>query len=316
MYKDFYPEIESNKSGFITPDQIHQVYWEECGNPEGTPVIFVHGGPGVGSTAYDRRFFDPDLYRIILFDQRGSGRSTPLGETRNNHQDYLLSDIEMIREELGVEKWHVFGGSWGSTLGLYYAINHPERCISLTLRGIYLHRAEEIDYFINGMSLMFPEVQRDFESILNEDEKKDILESYYRRLNSGDEQVRMEAAKAWSIHEAACCTLLPNEEFLKSLTSDKVALSVARLENLYMRDNRFEPDNYLIENIDRIRQIPARIIQGRYDAVAPLKSADDLSQAWPEAEFIIVPDAGHSSHEPGIRHQLISATDHFAVLSS
>jgi proline iminopeptidase len=316
MRKEFYPEIEPNRHGFLKPDGIHQVYWEECGNPEGTPVIFVHGGPGVGSTAYDRRFFNPELYRIILFDQRGSGRSLPLGEIRNNHQDFLVSDMEAIRSELDINKWHVFGGSWGSTLGLYYAIKHPQRCISLTLRGIYLHRKEEIDYFINGMGLLFPEVQNDFESILSESEKEDILESYYHRLNSEDQHICMEAAKAWSIHEAACCTLLPNEDFLSSLTQDKVALSVSRLENLYMRDNRFEPDNFLIENIDKVRDIPARIIQGRYDVVAPLKTAYDLSQAWPEAEFIIVPDAGHSSHEPGIRHELISATDHFAKFSS
>lgn len=316
MYREFYPEIEVNRSGFLTPDGIHSVYWEECGNPQGAPVLFVHGGPGVGSTSYDRRFFDPQAYRIVLFDQRGSGRSTPLGETRNNHQSLLVADIEMLRQELGIEQWHLFGGSWGSTLALYYAICHPQRCLSLTLRGIYLHRKEEIDWFINGMGLMFPEVQREFESILTDEEKKDILESYYLRLHSEDQEIKMEAARAWSKHEAACCTLLPNQDFLNSLTKDEVALSVSRLENLYMRDNQFVPDNYLIDNLDKIRNIPARVIQGRYDVVAPLKSADDLCQAWPEAEFIIVPDAGHSSHEPGIRDQLIAATRYFANLES
>jgi proline iminopeptidase len=311
---EFYPEIEPFDSGMLALDGTHTMYWEQSGNPYGVPAIFLHGGPGAGSGPKHRRFFDPAFYRIVIFDQRGAGRSTPLGELKDNTTPHLIADIERLREHLGIERWLVFGGSWGSTLALAYAEHHPARCLGLVLRGIFLCRQSEVDWFLVGLRNLFPETWRKFTAPLAERERADyrtILETYYQRLAHPDPAVHMPAAHAWSVYEGSCSTLLPNPELVAHFDSDVVALGLARIEAHYFMHDIFLPENFLLDNIDSIRHVPTVIVQGRYDAVCPIVSADDLVQAWPEAEYHIIPDAGHSAFEPGIRKALIAATEGF-----
>jgi proline iminopeptidase len=305
----FYPEIEPFEQGELAVDEPHVLYWEQCGRPDGEPILFVHGGPGAGSTTTDRRFFDPEHFRVVLFDQRGCGRSRPIGDLSRNTPDHLVADIERLREHLGIDTWHVFGGSWGSTLSLHYAEEHPERCRSLTLRGIWLLRDEELEWWLYGMRAIQPERWRAFAEHLPASDRGDLLEGYWKLLDGADRRAALAAAVQWATYEVASCTLLPNEEFLAHFEDEPVAWAVARLEAHYFRTARFEPHDRLLRRVDRIRGIPATLVHGRYDIVCPVKSAVDLHEAWPEATLTIVEDAGHSSHEPGITRELVAATD-------
>jgi proline iminopeptidase len=308
---DLYPPIEPHAAGMLRVDGRHQIYWEESGNPRGVPVLFLHGGPGAGATPAHRRFFDPNFYRIVILDQRGAGRSLPHGETVDNTTPLLVEDIEAVRKHRGIDQWHVFGGSWGSTLALAYAETHPNRVRALILRGIFLCRKSEIEWFLYGIRNVFPEAWRAFSGFLPPDERGDLLESYYQRLIDPDPAVHMPAARAWSVYEGACSTLLPSPETITAFGEDRMALGLARIEAHYFRHNIFLPENSLLANVDRIRRIPATIVQGRYDMVCPTVTADDLTRAWPEAEYVIVPDAGHSAMEPGIRASLVTAMERF-----
>jgi proline iminopeptidase len=285
------------------------MYWEEAGNPRGVPALFLHGGPGAGATAVHRRFFDPAFWRIVVYDQRGGGRSTPLGETRDNTPAHLIGDIEALRRELAIDRWLVFGGSWGSTLALLYAQAYPQSCRGLVLRGIFLARAEEIEWFLYGIRTVFPEAWRAFAGFIPEAERGDLLAAYYRRLIDPDPRIHMPAARAWSLYEGACSTLLPNPETVAAFGEDRLALGLARIEAHFFTHHLLSGSDDLIARVDRIRRLPATIVQGRYDMVCPIRSADELARAWPEAEYVIVPDAGHSAMEPGIREQLVLATE-------
>jgi proline iminopeptidase len=304
-----YPDIGANSSGMLSVDSIHTLYWEESGNPNGIPVIFLHGGPGAGTVPENRRFFDPSSYRIVLFDQRGSGRSTPLGETKNNTTQSLLSDIEALRLFLGIERWAVFGGSWGSTLALVYAENFPDRCIALLLRGIFLCRKQEIEWFLYGMKTFFPESWAVFSGHLPVAERQDLLKNYHKRLVHPDPAIHMPAALAWSVYEGSCSMLMPNASGMAQFTNDKFALGLARMEAHYFVNNIFLRENYILDHAYALRDIPGVIIQGRYDMVCPLTTAADLSKAWDRARFTVVPDAGHSSSEEGISAALVEATN-------
>jgi proline iminopeptidase len=310
-----YPPLDPYQTGHEQVDSIHCIYWEQCGNPNGVPVLFLHGGPGAGASPMHRRFFDPAHYRIVIMDQRGAGRSRPLGETRNNTTAHLVADIEHLRRRLGIARWHVFGGSWGSTLALAYAQEHPERCISLVLRGIFLMRRSEVDWFLYGMRMIFPEAWSQFAGFLPDSERGDLLEGYYRRLMHDDPAVHLPAARAWSIYEGACSTLLPNPDTVAAAGEDAHALGLARIEAHYFRNNLFDPETLLLDRVNRIRHIPTAIVQGRYDVVCPIATADELRLAWPEARYVVVPDAGHSAMEPGIRAALIDATQRFRTLA-
>lgn len=290
-------------------DSRHQIYWEESGNPRGVPVLFLHGGPGAGATPAHRRFFDPGFYRIVIIDQRGAGRSLPHGEIVDNTTPLLVEDIEAVRKHRGIDQWHVFGGSWGSTLALAYAEAYPVYVRALILRGIFLCRKSEIDWFLYGIRNVFPEAWRAFSGFLPAAERGDLLEFYYRRLTDPDPVVHMPAARAWSVYEGACSTLLPSPETITAFGEDRMALGLARIEAHYFRHGIFLPENSLLENVDRVRRIPATIVQGRYDMVCPAVTADDLTRAWPEADYVIVPDAGHSAMEPGIRAALVAAME-------
>jgi proline iminopeptidase len=307
--RDLFPPIEPYRTGTLRLDARHTMYWEQSGNPRGVPALFLHGGPGAGATAVHRRFFDPDYWRIVIFDQRGAGRSTPLSETVDNSPDHLRDDIERLRVALGIDKWLVFGGSWGSTLALHYAETHPDRCIALVLRGIFLCRREEVEWFLYGVRRVFPEAWRAFSGFLPEAERDDILGFYYRRLLDPDPCIHMPAARAWSVYEGACSTLLPNPETLAAFGEDRLALGLARIEAHFFSRHLFSGDKDLIARIGQIRRLPGSIVQGRYDMVCPIRSADELARAWPEAKYVIVPDAGHSAMEPGIREQLVLATE-------
>ena len=308
---ELYPPLEPHASGMLALDRIHAMYWEESGNPDGAPVVFLHGGPGAGSAPNHRRFFDPAHYRIVVYDQRGAGRSTPLGELRENTTPHLIADIERLRAHLGIERWLVFGGSWGSTLALAYGETHPQRCLGFILRGIFLCRTSEIDWFLYGLRNLFPEAWRAFADPIPADERHDLLAAYYKRLSDPDPAVHMPAARAWGIYEGSCSTLLPSPDTVAHFASDVVALGLARMEAHYFTHNIFLPDNSLLADIGRLRSIPAAIVQGRYDAVCPIVSADDLHKAWPEAEYVVVPDAGHSAWEPGISAELVKAAEKF-----
>ena len=312
----FHPEIEPYASGRLPVDAPHDLYWEECGNPDGIPILFVHGGPGAGCSLFDRRFFDPARFRVVLLDQRGSGRSRPHGELEGNDADALAADFERLREARGIERWHVFGGSWGSTLGLHYAELYPERVMSLTLRGIWLMRDEEIHWWLHDLGKIQPELWRRFVEQVPEGERDDLLEAYWRLLTGDDRDAALAAAKAWSVYEGSSCTLLPNPEFADMFEDAEMAWSLARLEAHYFRNVRFQPDTLLLDRVDRIRHIPAFAVHGRYDLVCPVKSYDDLRRAWPELDGVIVPDAGHSSHEPGITRELVAATARIAETGS
>lgn len=311
MDNNFYSPIEPYATGWLELDAIHTMYYEESGNPNGMPVIFLHGGPGAGASPNHRRFFDPDFYRIIIFDQRGAGRSKPLGELTDNTTPHLIRDIEQLRRQLAIERWLVFGGSWGSTLAIAYAETHPERCTGLILRGIFLCRRSEIQWFLYDIRNIFPEPWRRFAEYLPPSERHDLLDAYYRRLIDPDPEVHMPAARSWSIFEGSCSTLLPSEETVDYYASDRVALGLARIEAHYFKHDIFLPLDSLLQNIECLRGIPAVVVQGRYDAVCPIVSADDMVRSWPEADYSVVPDAGHSAFEPGISAALIAASNNF-----
>jgi len=313
--RELYPEIQPHQSGMLELDDIHTMYWEVSGNPRGVPVVFLHGGPGAGTTASHRRFFDPAHYRIVLFDQRGAGRSLPLGEIRSNTTPHLIRDIESLRAHLGIDRWLVFGGSWGSTLALAYAESHPKHCTGLVLRGIFLCRKHEIDWFLYDIRHIFPEAWRAFAEYLPAAERADLLGHYHRRLMDPDPAVHMPAARRWSVYEGSCSTLLPSPETVAAFGDDRMALGLARMEAHYFANNIFLPENSLLDELPRIRRLPAIIVQGRYDVVCPIVTADELHRAWPEASYVVVPDAGHSAMEPGIRSALVAATDRFRALA-
>lgn len=314
--RDFYPPIEPINKGFLKVSDIHNLYWEECGNPQGQPVVFLHGGPGGGIGPDLRRFFDPKAYRIILFDQRGSGASTPNAELKDNTTWDLVKDIETLREMFKIDKWVVFGGSWGSTLALAYAITHPERVKGLILRGIFLCRPSEIKWFYQeGASQIFPDVWDEYLKPIPTNERHDMVTAYYKRLTDSNADVRLTAAKAWSKWEAATSRLFVSPEAIDEFDDPEYALSFARIECHYFTNNAFfKTDNWLLENIDKIRHIPGVIVQGRYDVVCPARSAWDLHKAWPEAKFTFIADAGHAAAEPGTKSALIEATDAFKNL--
>ncbi len=309
--RHLYPEIEPHRTGTLDVGDYHRLYWEESGNPDGTPALFLHGGPGSGATPMHRRFFDPDYYRIIILDQRGSGRSVPLGCIDENTTPHLISDLEVLRNHLGVEKWLVFGGSWGSSLALAYAYAHAERCFALVLRGIFLCRDHEIEWFLRGMGTIFPEAWREFIEFLPTTERQDILGSYYERLIDPDPNVHMPAAQAWCRYEASCSTLRVSPEIGSIFENPNRALGLARIEAHYFRNNLFLEKDELLQKCEILQNIPGAIVQGRYDIVCPIQSADRLSRAWPRAEYTVVPDAGHSAMEPGIMRALVKATNDF-----
>jgi proline iminopeptidase len=313
---DFYPAIEPNKKGFLKVSDLHEIYYEESGNPEGAPIVFLHGGPGGGTDADQRRFFDPHAYRIVLFDQRGCGQSKPHAELKENTTWDLVSDIEKIREYLKIEKWVVFGGSWGSTLALTYAVTHPARVKGLILRGIFLCRPEELQWFYQqGASWIFPDVWEKYWNYIPADERSNMMKAYYSRLTSDNSETRLTAAQIWSQWEAATSRLFVDAKSIEAYGEPEKALAFARIECHYFMNNAFFPsNNYLLENIEKIKGIPGVIIQGRYDVVCPAKSAWDLHRLWPEAEIKFIPDAGHAAAEPGTRAALIEATDQMRSL--
>lgn len=311
--RTLYPAVEAYDQGRLQVSPTHSLYYEQSGNPDGLPAVFLHGGPGGGTVPDHRRYFDPQTYRIVLFDQRGSGLSTPHASLEDNTTWHLVDDVERLREHLGIERWVVFGGSWGSTLSLAYAETHPDRVMALVLRGIFLCRPKEIRWFYqDGASFIFPDRFEDYIAVIPEDERDDVVGAFYRRLTSEDEAERLAAARAWSVWEGSTLKLIPDQGTIDEFEDPARALALARIECHYFINNAFfDSDNYLIEQIDRIRHIPARIVQGRYDVVCPAMSAWELHKAWPEAEFIVVPDAGHSAAEPGIVDALVGGTDKF-----
>jgi proline iminopeptidase len=313
VMRTLYPSIEPYDQGMLPVSEIHTIHYEQAGNPEGKPVVFLHGGPGGGIIPDYRRYFDPSAYRIVLFDQRGSGKSTPHANLEENTTWHLVEDIEKLRNHLDIESWQVFGGSWGSTLSLAYAITHPDRVRQLVLRGIFLCRQKEIKWFYqDGAGWMFADVWEEFLKVIPENERDDMVSAYHRRLTSDDENVRVEAARAWSIWEGSTSKLLFDYQSVERYADPEFALAFARIECHYFMNNCFFPtENYLIENVPKIRHIPGMIVQGRYDVVCPMTSAWDLHRAWPEAELRIIPDSGHSISEPGIIDALVDATDQF-----
>ena len=313
--RPLYPELKPNQTEMLSVDSEHNLYLEESGNPDGIPVLFVHGGPGGGCSPDHRRFFSPEAYRIILFDQRGCGQSTPHGSLSNNTTQALIADMELIREHLGIDTWLLFGGSWGSTLSLAYAQAHPERVQGLVLRGIFLCRTRDIDWFYqDGASHLFPDYWQEYIAPIAEEQRDSILPAYYELLTSENEIARMAAAKAWSVWEGRCSTLHPNPDLVDHFGDPHVALAMARIEAHYFINNSFLEDNALLKNADKLKGIPTWIVHGRYDVVCPIEQAYLLHQAMPEAELNIIRDAGHSAFEPGITDRLIQITDQFANL--
>jgi len=308
-----YPELEPFHAGHLRVSELHEVYFEESGNPEGKPVVFLHGGPGGATSPKHRRYFDPRAYRIVLFDQRGCGQSLPYGELRENTTWDLVGDIERLREHLGVEAWLVFGGSWGSTLALAYAQTHPGRVTGLILRGIFLASAWELGWFYRGgAAALFPDVWETFLGAIPEAERGDILQAYLTRLTSADPEVQKPAVKAWCTWEGALTNLYTSGESVASMGEDELALAFSRLEAHYFAHGAWLREGQLLAGVDVLRHLPAVIVQGRYDVVCPMRSAWELHRAWPEADFLIVPDAGHGASEPGISKALVAATDRFA----
>ncbi len=306
-----YPPIEPYRTGRLRVSDVHELYFEESGNPRGKPVVFLHGGPGFGTEPNHRRFFDPAAYRIVLFDQRGCGKSTPHASLVDNTTWHLVDDIEKLRAHLGIERWQVFGGSWGSSLGLAYAETHPDRVTDLVLRGIFLVRKQEIDWFYQrGAGAMFPEAWEKYVEPIPADERADLLSAFYRRLTGENAEQRLAAAKAWSIWEGSTSCLFPNRALVDKTSGDDFAIAFARIEcHYFMHDAWLAPPRDLLSNVAKIRHIPSVIVQGRYDVVCPMESAWALHRAWPEADLRIVQDAGHAASEPGTLHELIEATD-------
>jgi proline iminopeptidase len=310
---NFYPPIEPFKSGMLDVGDGHQVYWELCGNPSGKAAVFLHGGPGGGCSPEHRRLFNPDNYCVLLFDQRGCGRSTPHASIEANTTWHLVSDIEKLRAQLGAEKWLVFGGSWGSTLALAYAQTHPDRVSELVLRGIFAVRREELLwYYQEGASWIFPDEWEHFLAPIPLEERDDLMGAYHRRLTGADEQAQLEAAVAWSRWEGRTITLLPDAAVDEVHSDPHYALAFSRIENHYFMNNGFLQEQQLLRDAGKLRGIPGVIVQGRYDMATPAKTAWELHKAWPEAKFHLVNDAGHAFKEPRILDQLIRATDTFS----
>jgi len=311
-----YPPVKTYHTGFLRVSEIHEIYYEESGNPKGKPVVFVHGGPGGGTDPKMRCFFDPKRYRIILFDQRGCGKSRPHASLVDNTTWHLVDDMERLREHLGIVSWLVFGGSWGSTLALAYAETHPLRVTELVLRGIFLLRRWEIEWFYQnpgGAGALFPDLWERYVEPIPESERADMIGAYYKRLTSDDAKVLAEAAQAWSVWEGATSFLRLNPDYVAKFQQDSYAAAFARIEcHYFLNKGFFHSDAQLLENVGKIRNIPSVIVQGRYDVICPMKSAWDLHRAWPEADLRVVPDAGHSAFEAGNIHELVSATDRFA----
>jgi proline iminopeptidase len=308
-----FPPLEPNRTGKLAVDDLHTIYWEESGNPAGVPVLFLHGGPGGGTSPLMRRFFDPAHYRIILFDQRGCGQSTPLGEFRRNTTQLLIEDIESLRQLFSIDQWLIFGGSWGSTLALAYGQAHPARCLGFILRGIFLCTKDEIDWFLDGVKWFYPELHAQFMMQIPLEERGDLLQAYVKRLLSDDPAQYLPAARAWSAYESNRASLLPAVSSAPKETaeSDASDISVGRLEAHYMANLGFFSDDQLIGNMDQIRHLPAVIVQGRYDVICPPISAYRLQQAWPDARLHMIGNAGHTAFEPGITAALVAATEQF-----
>jgi len=312
--RELYPPRQPYNEGELKVSDLHTIHFEESGNPEGKPIVLLHGGPGGGCPPFYRQYFDPEKWRLVMFDQRGCGQSKPHAELQENTTWDLVNDIEKLREYLNIHQWVVFGGSWGSTLSLAYSQTHPDRCKGLILRGIFMLRQKEIRWFYQeGASYIFPDAWEEYVKPIPINERDDLVTAYYQRLTSPDAQIRLEAARAWSIWEASTSRLFPDLDLKQMFGIDAFAEAFARIECHYFINKGFiDPEDKLLLNIDRIRNIPAVIVQGRYDVVCPMMSAWELHRAWPEAEFIVVADAGHSMSEPGIRTCLMEATDKFA----
>ncbi|MCA3349579.1 MAG: prolyl aminopeptidase [Roseomonas sp.] len=308
---DLFPDIAPYETGFLPLSSGHVMYWEQVGNPRGQPVLFLHGGPGAGAGAVHRRFFDPQHWRVIIFDQRGAGRSRPFGELRDNTTPHLVRDIEVLRQFLGIEDWLLFGGSWGSTLALAYAQEHPNRVLGCVLRGVFLGRRDEVVWFLDGLRRVFPDAWAAFSEHLPPEERGDLLGAYLRRLCDPDPAVHLPAARAWSQYEGSCSTLLPSPETVASFAQDRTALGLARIEAHYFAHDLFLPPEGLLGRMDRLAGMPAEIVQGRYDMVCPATTAFELAAAWPSARLTVIPDAGHSALEPGLRTALVSAVERF-----
>jgi proline iminopeptidase len=308
-----YPPIAPYDSDYLDVGDGHRVYYEQSGNPDGQPCVFLHGGPGGGSHPDCRRFFDPARYRIVIFDQRGCGRSTPHASLDANTTWHLIADIELLRQRLGISTWLVFGGSWGSTLSLAYAQRHPEQVSAMVLRGIFLLRHAELQWFYQyGASQIFPDAWEHYLAPIPTDERHDLIAAYHRRLLDSDEQVRLEAAQAWAAWEGATSYLTPRQAFIDSFSEARSALAVARIEcHYFVNRGFFDSEDQLLREIDRVRHIPAVIVQGRYDVVCPMRSAWDLHSVWPEAKFVVAGEAGHSAFDSDITQQLVAATDGF-----
>ncbi|WP_416897922.1 MAG: prolyl aminopeptidase [Minwuia sp.] len=309
--RSLYPRLDPFDQGTLQVSELHTLHYEQCGNPDGRPVVVVHGGPGGGKKPDDRRYFDPEHYRVILFDQRGCGLSRPHAELRENTTWDLVADMERLREHLGIDSWMVFGGSWGSALGLAYSETHPDRVTGLVMRGIFtLRRKELIWFYQKGADAIFPDLWEKYVAVIPEDERDDMIAAYYRRLTSDDKKVRLEAARAWSTWEGGTLSLLSDPGRVSDFADAEFALAFARIEcHYFVNGGFFESDEWLLENIDRIRHIPTVIVQGRYDVVTPMMTAWALHRAWPEADFRVVSDAGHAGSEPGIISELVRATD-------
>ena len=314
--RGLYAPIEPFRTGHLRVSDVHEIYFEESGNPDGKPAVFLHGGPGGGTDQKMRTFFDPRVYRIVLFDQRGCGKSRPAASLVDNTTWHLVADMERLREHLGIKRWLVFGGSWGSTLALAYAQTHPDRVTELVLRGIFLIRKWEIDWFYqnpDGAGALYPDLWQQYVATIAPAERSDMVRAYYKLLTSDDPKIVREAAKTWSVWEGATSFLRLNPDYVAKFQEDEYAAAFARIEcHYFINQGFFATDNQLIENVGKIRKIPTVIVQGRYDVICPVKSAWDLHCAWPEADLRIVPDAGHSAFEPGNTHELVSATDRFA----
>ncbi|MCV6588236.1 MAG: prolyl aminopeptidase [Marinobacterium sp.] len=308
-----FPDIHPYRERMLETGEGHTLYVEESGNPAGIPVVFVHGGPGGGTAPAHRCFFDPERYRIVLFDQRGCGRSTPHASLENNHTSALISDMEQIRQALGIEQWLLFGGSWGATLSLLYAQAHPQHVLGLILRGIFLCRDEDVHWlYQQGANHIFPDYWHDFEAVIPQDERHDMLQAYHNRLTSSNEIARMAAAKAWSVWEGRCSTLQPSADVEDHFADPHLALSMARIEAHYFINRGFLAENQILRDADKIAHLPTVIVHGRYDMVCPVKQALELHAVLPEAQLHIVRDAGHSSMEAGTIDNLVRATNDFA----
>jgi proline iminopeptidase len=312
---DLFPEIGPYETGYLPLSDCHVMYWEQVGNPNGKPVLFLHGGPGAGAGAVHRRFFDPGFWRVVIFDQRGAGRSRPLGSLAANTTPHLVEDIETLRKFLGIERFLLFGGSWGSTLALAYAQAHPEAVIGAVLRGIFLGRAQEVEWFLYGLARIFPDAHAAFSQFLPEAERHDLLANYLVRLANPNPEIHGPAARAWSVYEGSCSTLLPSAEAVSAFAQDRAAIGLARIEAHYFANDLFLPAGGLLNHMEKLRQIPGEIVQGRYDMICPAQSAFELAAAWPGAKLTLVPDAGHSALEPGVRTALIAALDRSRALT-